>query len=169
MDWALHYIALTLGNTILSCTSFFIPQKTCFSRPYCTLYPAIVFLLCNFIRVIHKLRWQVFGFFYHLPTIIQSCERTRHLFDLGFHETLQNFRPIRWHFPRGSFNYVDKICQFDPRPKVIHTKYCKHWPDTVAHIIDCVCSKINSSWFNPWFSFYFSSLYPAPYIEWYLC
>ena len=28
-----------LTCTILSCTSFFIPQKTCFSRPYCKLKP----------------------------------------------------------------------------------------------------------------------------------
>ena len=53
--------------------------------------------------------------------------------------------------------------------KVIYTKYSKHWLYTVAHTIDCVCSKINNSWFNPWFSFYFSSLCPAPYIEWYMC
>ena len=39
----------------------------------------------------------------------------------------------------------------------------------MAHTIDYVCSKINNSWFNPWFSFYFSSLCPAPYIEWYMC
>ena len=26
--------------------------------------------------------------------------------------------------------------------KVIHTKYSKHWPYTVAHTIDCVCRKI---------------------------
>ena len=26
--------------------------------------------------------------------------------------------------------------------KVIHPKYSKHWPYTVAHTIDCVCSKI---------------------------
>ena len=53
--------------------------------------------------------------------------------------------------------------------KAIETKYSKHWPYTVAHPFDCVCSKINKSWFNPWFSFYFSRLYPAPYIEWYMC
>ena len=47
--------------------------------------------------------------------------------------------------------------------KVIYTKYSKHWLYTVAHTIECVCSKINNSWFNPWFTFYFSSLYPAPY------
>ena len=57
----------------------------------------------------------------------------------------------------------------DANIKVIYTKYSKHWLYTVAHIIDCVCSKINNSWFNPWFSFYFSSLCPAPYIEWYMC
>ena len=53
--------------------------------------------------------------------------------------------------------------------KVIYTKYSKHWLYTVTHTIECVCSKINNSWFNPWFSFYFSSLYPAPHIEWYMC
>ena len=47
--------------------------------------------------------------------------------------------------------------------KVIYTKYSKRWLYTVAHTIDYVCSKINSSWFNPWFSFYFSSLCPAPF------
>ena len=62
---------------------------------------------------------------------------------------------------------------FDCGPKIFWTsrwnrhRYSKHWPYT--HTIECVCSKINSSWFNPWFSFYFSSLYPAPYIEWYMC
>ena len=58
---------------------------------------------------------------------------------------------------------------FNLLSKVIHTKYYKHCPYTVAHTNDCVCSKINNSWFNPWFSFYFSSLYTAPYIEWYMC
>ena len=27
--------------------------------------------------------------------------------------------------------------------KVIHTKYSKHCPSTVAHTFECVCSKIN--------------------------
>ena len=49
--------------------------------------------------------------------------------------------------------------------KVIYTKYSKHWPYTVAHTIDYVCSEINNSWFNPLFPFYFSSLYPAPYTK----
>ena len=34
-SWTLYYIPLTLWYTILSCTSFSIPQKTCISRPYC--------------------------------------------------------------------------------------------------------------------------------------
>ena len=54
--------------------------------------------------------------------------------------------------PIGDYNYLQ-------------CKYSKHWPHIVAHIFDCMCSKINNSWFNPWFSFYFSSLYPAPYIS----
>ena len=37
-SWTLYYIALTLQYTILSCTSFSIPQKTCISRPYCMRY-----------------------------------------------------------------------------------------------------------------------------------
>ena len=30
-----------------------------------------------------------------------------------------------------------------PEGKVIHTKYSKHHPSTVAHTFECVCSKIN--------------------------
>ena len=60
---------------------------------------------------------------------------------------------------------TDQLTLSQPGGKVIETKYSKHWPYTVAHTFDCVCSKINNSWFNPWLSFYFSSLYPAPYIE----
>ena len=30
-----------------------------------------------------------------------------------------------------------------PNTKVIHTKYSKHRPSTVAHTFECVCSKIN--------------------------
>ena len=32
-----------------------------------------------------------------------------------------------------------EICE---QPKVIHPKYSNHWLSTVAHAIDCVCSKI---------------------------
>ena len=35
--------------------------------------------------------------------------------------------------------------------KVIYTKYSKHWPYTVAHTLDCVCSEMNNPWFKPWF------------------
>jgi hypothetical protein len=59
--------------------------------------------------------------------------------------------------------------EFRASNKVIYTKYSKHWLNTVAHTIECVCSKINKSWFNPWFSFYFLSLCSALYIEWYMC
>ena len=43
--WTLYNIVLTLWCTILSCTSFFIPQKTCFSRPYCTSLSLKMFVL----------------------------------------------------------------------------------------------------------------------------
>merc|ERR1711971_337225 len=34
--------------------------------------------------------------------------------------------------------------------KVLHPKYFKHLPYTVAHTIDCVCSKMLNSWFKSW-------------------
>ena len=67
--------------------------------------------------------------------------------------------------PRAYFStkLTPKISDFLDCVTEVHGS--KHWPYTVAHTFDCVCSKINKSWFNQWFSFYFSSLYPAPYIE----
>ena len=38
----------------------------------------------------------------------------------------------------GNIIYVS-----EPTYKVIHTKYSKHRPSTVAHTFECVCSKIN--------------------------
>ena len=32
--------------------------------------------------------------------------------------------------------------RLQPRIKVIYPKYSKHWPYTLAHTIDCVCSKM---------------------------
>ena len=46
-------------------------------------------------------------------------------------------------FIRALTVHNKKILARDPYPKVIYTKYSKHWPYTVAHTIDCVCSKIN--------------------------
>ena len=44
----------------------------------------------------------------------------------------------------------------DANIKVIYTKYSKHWPYTVAHTIDCVCSKmLNYSLNNVLFPFTF--------------
>ena len=43
-------------------------------------------------------------------------------------------------------NWLVTVCSLT---KVIETKYSKHWPYTVAHTFECVCSKINNSWFNP--------------------
>ena len=38
---------------------------------------------------------------------------------------------------------------FNTMGKVIHTKYSKHHPYTVAHTIECLCSKINHVlWYN---------------------
>ena len=58
---------------------------------------------------------------------------------------------------RGPFKYCknDKfICEnFQPRDilgnyKVIYPKYSNHWLSTVAHTIDCVCSKILNQGLN---------------------
>ena len=44
-----------------------------------------------------------------------------------------------------SFEIVTEKCQNrfwrGRLPKVINTKYSKHWPYTAAHTIDCVCRK----------------------------
>ena len=34
------------------------------------------------------------------------------------------------------------VVEFSITIKVIHTKYSKHRPSTVAHTLECVCSKI---------------------------
>ena len=48
--------------------------------------------------------------------------------------------------------------------KVIYTKYSKHWPYTVAHTIDCVCTKmLNHGLFILLFM-----LIPASYNELYM-
>ena len=78
--------------------------------------------------------------------------------------------PMHWMiFHPGNPLKQEEYVFFQVRGKIIYTKYSKHWFYTVAHTIECVCSKINNSWFNPWFSFYISSLCLAPYIEWYIC
>ena len=53
--------------------------------------------------------------------------------------------------------------------KVVYLKYSKHWPYTVAYTIDCVCSKMFNHGLNHRLSFHFSSSYPAPNIEKYMC
>ncbi len=51
--------------------------------------------------------------------------------------------------------------QFDGGAKVIFPKYSKHWPYTVVHTIDCVCSKmLNHGWNNVLFCFWLVKLTP---------
>ena len=57
----------------------------------------------------------------------------------------------------------------NPVGKVIYPKYSKHWLYTVAHTIDSVCSKILNNNLNHGLCISLSSLYPAPYIELYMC
>ena len=64
----------------------------------------------------------------------------------------------------GAFNnYVDQFLpNFDPTPKVIHTKYSKHRPSTVAHTFECVCSK-KESWFKSWVIHFTFEAYTLPH------
>ena len=48
--------------------------------------------------------------------------------------------------------------------KVIYPKYPKHWPYTVAHTKNCVCSKM----LNDGLNHAVISLYPATYNELYI-
>ena len=52
--------------------------------------------------------------------------------------------------------------------KVIETKYSKHWPYIVAQTFDCVCSKINNSWFKSMIFILLFKLMPCP-IHWMVC
>ena len=59
-----------------------------------------------------------------------------------FHLLIKNFEKVTCFF------LVAFILGASQNPvKVIHPKYSKHWPYTVAHTIDCVCSKLlNHGW-----------------------
>ena len=46
--------------------------------------------------------------------------------------------------------------------KVIYSKYSKHWPYTVAHAIDCVCSKMLNHGLNHGFFLSLFNLIPCP-------
>ena len=46
---------------------------------------------------------------------------------------------VHFLYCRSLSGRVFQICKWS---KVIHPKYSKHWLSTVAHTIDCVCSKI---------------------------
>ena len=52
-----------------------------------------------------------------------------------------------------------------PGPKVIYTKYSKHWPYTVAHTNDCVCSKMLNHGLNHGLSLLLLKLIPC-HIHW---
>ena len=56
----------------------------------------------------------------------------------------------------------------DKKPKVIYTKYSKHWPYTVAHTLDCVCSKMLNHGLNHGFFLSLFKLISCP-IHWIVC
>ena len=51
------------------------------------------------------------------------------------------------------------------KSKVIYPKYSKHWPYTVAHTIDCVCSKMLNHGLNHGLFLSLFKLIPCP-INW---
>ena len=53
----------------------------------------------------------------------------------------------------------------EEKAKVIYTKYSKHWPYTVAHTIDCVCSKMLNHGLNHGLFLSLFKLIPCP-IHW---
>ena len=55
-----------------------------------------------------------------------------------------------------------------PGPKVIYTKYSKHWPYTVAHTNDCVCIKMLNHGLNHGLSLLLLKLIPC-HIHWIVC
>ena len=73
-------------------------------------------------------------------------------------------------FTMRSPSNVPQLDKKEDTLKVIYPKYSKHWPYTVAHTIDCVCSKMLHHGLNHGlFLILFSSLYTATYIELYMC
>ena len=77
----------------------------------------------NAATVSHRLIWQ--------KKCIETHQHRMHLYTM-FHT---------YEFEEEN-KYIN-IYIFVPKPKVIYTKYSKHCPSTVAHTIDCMCSKIN--------------------------
>ena len=59
-------------------------------------------------------------------------------------------------------------CLLDEGIKVIHTKHFKHWPYTVAHTFECVCSKILNNGLNHGFFLLLFKLISCP-INWIAC
>ena len=125
----------------------------------------------NFIVVVCRAVYTMH--FFHQPFFLKYLFQSFSLIWKNYWKRMQNKFPC-WFKLQAPTIYIQinrtlRQQVMHPYCKVIYTKYSKHWPYTVAHTFDCVCSKMNISWFNPWFSFYFSSWYPAPYIEWYMC
>ena len=69
-------------------------------------------------------------------------------------------------------NYQIKPPPADPScftlSNVVFTKYSKHWPFTVAHTIDCVCSKMLNHGLNHGFFLSLFKLISCP-IHWIVC
>ena len=61
--------------------------------------------------------------------------------------------------------YVREARQWQKQGKVIHPKYSKHWPYTVAKTIDCLCSKMLNHGLNNGLFLSLFKLIPCP-IHW---
>ena len=89
------------------------------------------------------------------------------------HKRLRHFLSIFWH-PLPTFRHYftsihrELLASFQPPSKVIYTKYSKHWPYTVAHTFECVCSKRLNNGLNHGFFLLLFKLISCP-IHWILC
>ena len=70
--------------------------------------------------------------------IFWGCGKIFHVFSVVLQASTVQYRPSEKKIVFGL-----KVPSSDGLGKVIHTKYSKHCPSTVAHTFECVCSKIN--------------------------
>ena len=63
---------------------------------------------------------------------------------------------------KGKVSWNSWVIHIWPMSKVIYPKYSKHWPYTVAHTIDCVCSKMLNHGLNHGLFLSIFKLIPCP-------
>ena len=115
----------------------------------------------------------------HCTTLGQSCNQPVQwdLMAINLLATRWQMLPDFWEGTMSRYPRIGISCcqqkskyfsfkRIRDRAKVIHTKYSKHWPyTTVAHTIDCVCSKMVNHGLNYGLFLSLFKLIPCP-IHW---